>query len=258
MLFFRKLIQLHTTCSKHKGTKCITIASLYQRLYRDVKTRSDKELKFRMRVKQSQILTMQYVNSRQHKGKWRFSYTAAMACVAVLSCRKLVQWNVIVLYPFCVRATFHVPVKSLNRLVGRVERAIWKMIFLEVIPLTKTQSHKNSFLYNSGTGYNKHKRPKLLRLNPLSQTKKEQNWDYVSICFYVSLHYTSQINLNIPQAPHCLAVISFSPSLEVSTVWILLLMSGPTLLVPPSTLSVRLTSSPASSSCASLTVPHPA
>ena len=36
-----------------------------------------------------------------------------MSCVAVWSRRKLVQWNVIVLYPFCVRATLHVPVKSL-------------------------------------------------------------------------------------------------------------------------------------------------
>ena len=36
---------------------------------RDVKTSSDKELKFRMIVKQSQILAVQYVNSRQHTGK---------------------------------------------------------------------------------------------------------------------------------------------------------------------------------------------
>ena len=34
-------------------------------------------------------------------------------CVAVGSSRKLVQWNVIVLYLFCVWASFHVPVKSL-------------------------------------------------------------------------------------------------------------------------------------------------
>ena len=85
----------------------------YQGLYRDVKTSSDKELKFRMRFNQSQILVVQYVNSRQHTGKWRLSYTAVMASVALWSSRKLVQWNVIVLYPFCVRATLHVPVKSL-------------------------------------------------------------------------------------------------------------------------------------------------
>ena len=38
-------------------------------LYWDVKTSSDKELKFRMIVKQSQILAVEYVNSRQHTGK---------------------------------------------------------------------------------------------------------------------------------------------------------------------------------------------
>ena len=43
--------------------------ALKQGLYRDVKTSSGKELKFRMKVKQSQILTVQYVNSRQHAGK---------------------------------------------------------------------------------------------------------------------------------------------------------------------------------------------
>ena len=99
--------------SRYAMNKILSNNTSGQGLYRDVLSSSDKELKFRMRVKQSQILTVQYVNSRQHTGKWRFSYIAVMACLAVWSSRKLVQWNVIVLYPFCVWATLHVPVKSL-------------------------------------------------------------------------------------------------------------------------------------------------
>ena len=49
-------------------------------------------------------------------------------CVAVWSSSKLVQWNVIVLYLFCVRASFHVPVKSLH-----LSRYFWWFFLLTII-----------------------------------------------------------------------------------------------------------------------------
>ena len=55
--------------SRLLNTSHSNFSALNQGLYRDVKTSSDKELKFRMRFNQSQILVVQYVNSRQHTGK---------------------------------------------------------------------------------------------------------------------------------------------------------------------------------------------
>ena len=61
-----------------------------------------------MRVNQSQILAVQYVNSRHHTG---CDVSVMLLCEAV---EKLVQWNTIVLYPFCAWASVYVPALSLT------------------------------------------------------------------------------------------------------------------------------------------------
>ena len=66
-------------------------------------------------------------------------------CVAVWNSRKLVQWNVIVLYPFCARASKYVPAESLF-----FHHIIWDFIWFgkecvwfsdQIIQTTKQQTH---------------------------------------------------------------------------------------------------------------------
>ena len=58
-------------------------------------------------------------------------------------------------------------------------------------------------------------------LTPSARQRKnkiQMTFQFVSTFSYITHHRLASIFLNIPQAPHCLAVISFSPSLLVSTV----------------------------------------
>ena len=61
----------------------LTLTVPYKEIWEEIYTSSIKELYFKMRMDQSQILTMQYVNSRHHTGKGCFRYTAVWLCEAV-------------------------------------------------------------------------------------------------------------------------------------------------------------------------------